>query len=227
MDSQVQIAKSQESILATNKVLRNTYLLLSLTLLFSAGTAGTAMVLNMPPINPFIQLGVMIGSLVLLNVLRNSIWSLPLVFAFTGFMGLFLGPMLDMYLKVPGGSTTVMSALGTTGAVFVGLSAYTLTTKKDFSYMRGFLMTGLIVAIITSLGLFAASSFFNVEVSGMMVGVSAVMALLASGLILYDTSRIIHGGETNYVMATVSLYLDIYILFVHLLNIFTALSGDD
>ncbi|HBC57629.1 MAG TPA: BAX inhibitor protein [Gammaproteobacteria bacterium] len=227
MDSQVQVAKRQESILATNKVLRNTYFLLSLTLLFSAGTAGTAMALNVPPVHWLIQLGGMFGLLFLVHALRNSVWGIAGVFAFTGFLGFTLGPMLDFYFRVPGGSTIVMSALGTTGAVFIGLSTYTLTTKKDFSFMGGFLMTGLIVGLVAMVGLLVANYFFNVQVAGLYVGLSALFALLMSGFILFDTSRIIHGGETNYLMATISLYLNIYLLFVHLLNLFTALSGDD
>jgi modulator of FtsH protease len=136
-------------------------------------------------------------------------------------MGASIGPMLNHYLAMTGGPALVMQALGGTAVVFFGLSAYALTTRKDFSYMGGFLSVGLLVAIVAII----ANIFLNIP--ALSLTISAAVVMIMSGLILFDTSRIINGGETNYIRATVSLYLDIYNLFIHLLHLLTAFSGDD
>lgn len=206
---------------SASKVLRNTYLLLSMTLFFSAGMTALAVSVNAPPMHWLLTLGGMIGLLFALQAMRNSIWALPLVFAFTGFMGWSLGPMISYYLQSPGGASIVGNALFATAAVFASLSAYVLTTKKDFSFLGGFLFTGLIVALLATIGLM----FF--QVPALSLAVSAMLVMLASGYILFDTSRIIHGGETNYVMATVALYVDIYMLFTNLLALLGVFSSDE
>ncbi|MFN3235172.1 MAG: Bax inhibitor-1/YccA family protein [Gammaproteobacteria bacterium] len=211
-----------ESLIATHTVLRNTYLLLSLTLLFSAATAVFAMVTNAQPMGFLLSLVGMFGLLFLTMALRNSPWGLVSVFAFTGFIGYMLGPMLNLYIQqFSNGGTLIALALGTTGVAFLGLSAIALTTKKDFSTMGKFLFIGLLVVIVASI----ANIFFKVP--AVYLAISSATVFIACGLILYDTSRIIHNGETNYIMATISLYLDLYLLFVNLLNLFAAFSGRD
>lgn len=218
----VVVRRPVESILATNKVLKNTYLLLSMTLIFSAAMAGVSIYLNFPPIHWILQLGGMIGLLMLTNVFKNSALGVLCVFAFTGFMGLTAGPTINMYLSFfSNGAELVMTAAGGTGVIFLALSGYVLTTRKDFSFMGGFLFVGLIVMIVASL----ANMFF--QVSAIQLALSAMSIMLFSGYILYDTSKIIHGGETNYIMATVQLFLDIYIIFMNLLHLLGALSGRD
>ena len=220
-ENQTVARRSEESVLATNKVLRNTYALLSMTLLFSAVTAGISMTMNMPPMNLLVVLGGYFGLLFLTTKFRNSSLGLVFVFALTGFMGLTLGPLLNAYLSLPNGGELVMTALGGTGVIFLGLSGYALTTRKDFSFMGGFLMVGILVAFLAGI----ATLFFNVP--GMALAVSAMFVLLMSGLILWETSNIIHGGETNYIMATVTLYISIYNLFTSLLHLLGAFSGED
>jgi modulator of FtsH protease len=211
----------RESALATNKVLKNTYLLLSATLIFSAIMAAVSVAINMPHPGLLISLGGMFGLLFLTHKFKNSAMGLVFVFAFTGFLGLLLGPMLSVYLEtVPNGGQLVLTALGATGAIFLGLSAYVLTTGKDMSFMGGFLMVGLVgIVAIMVIGLF-------VDLSAFQMVISAAVVLLMSGLILFDTSRIIHGGETNYITATVSLYLSLYNMFIHMLMLF-GMGGDD
>jgi modulator of FtsH protease len=215
------ISTSRESVLATNTVIRNTYMLLSLTLLFSAVTAGIAVMTNMAYINPVITLVGYFGLLFLTTKFRNSGLGLLFVFALTGFMGVTLGPIISMYLSIPNGDQIVMTALGGTGVIFLGLSGYALTTRKDFSFMGGFLMIGILVAFLAGI----ASMFLSMP--GLSLAVSAMFVVLMSGLILYQTSQIIHGGETNYIMATVTLYISIYNLFLSLLQLLGAFSGDD
>ena len=215
------VIRSEQSVLATNKVLRNTYTLLSMTLMFSALCAGIAVMINMPPMGIIITLVGYFGLLFLTTRLRNSAWGLVSVFALTGFMGLTLGPIISMYLSVPSGDQVVMTAMGGTGIIFLGLSGYALTTRKDFSFMGGFLMVGILVAFLAGI----ASMFLSMP--GLSLAVSAMFVLLMSGLILYQTSEIIHGGETNYIMATVTLYISIYNLFLSLLQLLGALGGDD
>ncbi|MBO6751722.1 MULTISPECIES: Bax inhibitor-1/YccA family protein [Spongiibacter] len=203
-----------------NKVLRNTYMLLGLTLLNSALFAGVAMAMDL---GRGAALGLMLGSLVMLfvvNATANSGKGLIATFVFTAMMGASLGPMLQAYLALPNGPSLVMQALGGTAIVFFSLSAYALTTRKDFSFMGGFLMVGLLVIVGASI----ANLFF--QVAAVSLAISAAAVFIMSALILFDTSRIIHGGETNYIRATVALYLDIYNLFVHLLSLLGVFSDD-
>lgn len=215
----VQHATSAE----TQKVLRNTYMLLSMTLAFSALTAGISMSVNLGGGAAMIM---SIAALALvwfvLPRTANTAMGLPVVFLFTGLLGAALGPMLNRYLALPNGSEMVMQALGGTAIVFMSLSAYVLTTKKDFSFLGGFLFVGLMVVIVGMVGAMIAAFFFGVDVSFFSLVMSGVIVLLMSGFILFDTSRIITGGETNYIMATVSLYLNIYNLFTALLHIIGA-----
>ena len=215
------LSTSQQSVLSTNKVLRNTYTLLSMTLLFSGACAGLAVVMNMPPMGMIITMVGYFGLLFLTTRLRNSAWGLLSVFALTGFMGLTLGPIISMYLSIPNGDQIVMTAMGGTGIIFLGMSGYALTTRKDFSFLGGFLMVGILVAFLAGI----ASMFLSMP--GLSLAVSAMFILLMSGLILYQTSEIIHGGETNYIMATVTLYISIYNLFLSLLQLLGAFGGDD
>ena len=203
---------AQESALATNKVLKNTYLLLSATLIFSAVMAAIAMAVNMPPIGGILTLVGYFGLLFLTSKFRNSALGILCVFALTGFMGLTLGPLLTFYIEnIPNGGELVLTSLGTTGMIFLALSAYVLTTRKDFSFMGGFLMVGM-------LGLLAVIVIgFFVDMSAFSMAISAGIVLLMSGMILYQTSAIIHGGERNYIMATISLYVSLYNIFIHLL----------
>ena len=213
--------RSQSSALESNKVLRNTYALLSLTLLFSAMTAAGSLLLQLPHPGIIISLVGFIGLYFLTAKLRNSIWALPSVFALTGFMGYTLGPIVGHYLAMPGGASIVMNAFAMTGIIFLSLSAYVLTTKKNFSFMGGFLMVGLILGVVGSL----AAIFF--QIPALSLAISAMFVLLMSGFILYETSNILHGGETNYIMATVSLYVSIYNLFTSLLHLLGFLGGED
>jgi modulator of FtsH protease len=206
-------AAQTESVFATNKVIRNTYLLLSLTLLFSALTAAASVALKLPHPGLIVTLIGYFGLLFLTAKLRNSAWGLASVFALTGFMGYTLGPIVSHYLGLPNGGQTVMTAMGGTAAIFLGLSAYAVTTRKDFSFMGGFLMVGILVAFLAGL----AAIFF--EIAALSLTVSAAFVLLMSGLILYETSNIIHGGETNYAMATVTLFVAIFNLFTSLLQL--------
>ena len=214
------VARPAESLLATNKLLRNTYLLLSMTLLFSAATAGIAIATNMPFMGPLLTLGGYFGLLFLTTHLRNSAWGLLSIFALTGFMGLTLGPMINAYLKFySNGGQLVMLAMGGTGAIFLGLSAYALSTRKDFSFLGGYVFVGILVAFLAGIG----ALIFNLP--ALSLAVSAVFIMLMSGFILYQTSAMIHGGETNYIMATIALYVSIYNLFTSLLHLLGAFSG--
>ncbi len=215
------ITLTADGALTTNKVLRNTYLLLSLTLLFSALTAGFAMVTNAPPLHWLITLGGYFGLLFVVTRLRNSAWGLLAVFALTGFLGYTLGPILNFYLSLPNGPHVVMTALAGTGAIFLALSGYAVVSRKDFSFMGSFLMVGILVAFLAGLG----AMLFNIPM--LSLAVSAMVILLMSGMILWQTSDIIHGGETNYIMATVTLYITIFNLFLNLLQILGIFSGDD
>jgi modulator of FtsH protease len=220
-DAQSTVVRSQGSALETNKLLRNTYSLLAMTLMFSALTAGLSMMFNLPHPGFIITLVGYFGLLFLTSYLRNSVWGLASVFALTGFMGLTLGPIINAYLGMPNGSEMVMQALGATGIIFFALSAYAVKSEKDFSFMGGFLFVGILVAFLAGI----AAYFF--EMPGLSLAVSAMFVLLMSGLILFETSNIIHGGETNYIMATVTLYVSIYNLFLSLLHLIGAFSGDD
>ncbi len=216
------ITRPEASILATNKVLKNTYLLLAMTLLFSSATAGLSMFLNLPHPGFMLTMIGYFGLLFLTSKFSNSGLGLVFVFALTGFMGLTLGPILNMYVQnFSNGHTLIMTALGGTGVIFLGLSAYALTTRKDFSFMGGFLMVGILVAFLAGIGAMVFA------IPGLALAVSAMFILLMSGMILYQTSEIIHGGETNYILATVSLYVSIYNLFTILLQFLGIFGGDD
>lgn len=213
--------RSQTTVLATNSVIRNTYTLLSMTLIFSAVTAGVSMSLNLPHPGLLITLVGYFGLLFATSKYKNSSLGIVFVFALTGFMGYTLGPMLNSYLSLPNGGQIVMTAMGSTGAIFIGLSAYALTSKKDFSFMGGFLMAGILVAFLAGLG----AMFFEIQALSLVV--SSMFVLLMSGLILYETSSIIHGGETNYIMATVTLYVSIFNLFTSLLHLLGFMNSED
>jgi len=222
-----QLYSAQADVLGTgaaaniNKVLKNTYMLLGMTLAFSAATAGVAMALGLSPMAGLVLMLVGFGLLFVVNRMADSAKGLPAIFAFTGVMGAALGPTLNYYVALPGGPAMIMQALGGTALVFFSLSAYALTSRKDFSYLGGFLLTGLIVAVVAMI----ANIFLAIP--ALSLTISAAIILIMSGLILFDTSRIISGGETNYIRATVSLYLNIYNLFVHILHLLGAFGGDD
>jgi modulator of FtsH protease len=216
------VSRAQPSILATNKLIRNTYVLLSMTLLFSAVTAAMSMAMSVSPgMSMLTTLGALGLIWLVLPRTENSGAGIAVVFAIAGLLGFGLGPMLSYYLAMPNGPQTVATALGGTGLIFLGLSGYALTTRKDFSFMGGFLFMGLIVVLVAMI----ANIFL--EIPALSLALSAIIVLLMSGLILFDTSRIVNGGETNYLRATVALYLDIYNLFIHLLSLLTAFGGDD
>lgn len=196
------------------RVLRNTYALLSLTLLFAAGMAALSLSLALPAPGIIVTLVGYFGLLFAIHKLKNSAWALPAVFALTGFMGYTLGPVLARTLSLPGGATTIALALGATGAIFLALSAWVLATRRDFSWMGGMLFAGMVVAILAGL----AAIFF--QMPALALAVSAMVALLSAGLILYETSAIVNGGENNYVMATVSLFVSLFNLFTSLLHLF-------
>jgi len=219
-DRYVQVG-AEPSVLQTNKVLRNTYMLLAMTLVFSAVCAGVAMALEIPRGAALIMSLTALVMIFFLNKAANSSMGLLFVFAFTGLLGASLGPMLNYYVGFPGGASLVFQALGMTALVFFGLSGYVLTTKKDFSFMGGFLMVGLIVAIVAMI----ANIFLGIP--ALSLTISAAIVFIMSGLILFDTSRIVNGGETNYIRATVSMYLNLYNLFTSILHLLGAFGGDD
>lgn len=211
--------RAEGLIIQTNSVIKNTYILLSLTLLFSAATAWLAMATNAKPMG-LLVLPIYFGLLFATQALRNSVWGIAAIFGFTGFMGYTLGPILNMVMgSYSNGSQIVMSALGATGLIFFALSAYALTTRKDFSYMGGFLFVAATVAFVGGL----VAAFVHIPMLSLMV--SAAFVLVSSGLILFETSQIIGGGERNYIMATISLYVAIYNLFLSLIQILSVLSG--
>lgn len=213
-------SRNEASLLATNKVLRNTYLLLSMTFMFSAFTAYMSFAAGARPMNPLLMIGGVYGLMFLTNSLKNSPWGLLSVFAFTGFLGYTLGPVLNMYIMhYSNGHQLVATALGGTGLIFFALSGYALTTRKNFSYMGGFLFVAIMAAFLAMI----ANIFF--QIPALNLAVSAAFVLISSGLILFQTSEIIHGGETNYISATVSLFVSIYNLFISLLNLLGAFSG--
>jgi modulator of FtsH protease len=214
------LSRSQSAVSSTNKVVRNTYMLLSLTLAFAAVTAGAAMALGLPYPGIILTLVGYYGLLFLTTRFRNSGLGIAFVFALTGFMGYTLGPILSAYLAMPNGAQVVMMAMGGTAAIFLGLSAYVMTTRKDFSFMGGFLMVGILVAFLAGLG----AIFFHMP--ALSLAVSAMFVLLMSGLILFETSNIIQGGETNYIMATVTLFVAIFNLFTSLLQLLGFASND-
>ena len=216
------IAQQRESALATNSVIRNTYMLLSMTLLFSALTAGISMVLRMPVMTYLLSIG---GAFLLIWLVlprhANKASGLAVVFAITGLLGFSLGPILNTYLALPNGSQVIATALGGTGAIFLALSFYALATRRDFSFLGGFLFTGFIVILLAAL----ANIFLAIP--ALSLTISAAVIMIMSGFILYDTSRMINGGETNYILATVGLYMSIFNIFINLLHILGIAGGDD
>ncbi len=212
--------ESPSEVLSTNKVIRNTYLLLSMTLVFSASTAGLSMLFNLPHPGIFITLLGYFGLLFATYKFRDSGLGLVSVFALTGFMGLTLGPIINAYLSLANGGQLVITALSATALIFFSLSAYALLTRKDFSFLGSFLFTGILVAFVAGL----AAIFF--ELSALSLAVSAMFVVLMSGLILYETSNIIHGGETNYILATVGLFVAIFNLFTSLLHLLGFMNGE-
>ena len=208
----------RESALATNKVLRNTYMLLAMTILFSAATAGVSMAINAPYMGLWMLLPYFVF-LFLTEKFKNSSLGLVFVFALTGWLGFTIGPILNMYLAMQG-SEPILLALGGTALIFFSLSGYVLVTRKDLSFMTGFLTVGILVAFI------AAIANYFLQISGMSLAISCMFLGLASGLIMWQTSTIIHGGETNYISATVTLYVMIYNIFLSLLHLISAFSDD-
>jgi modulator of FtsH protease len=215
------IARAPASVLSANKLIRNTYTLLAMTLLFSAAVAGVSMAYGLPYPGLLVTLVGYYGLLFLTYRLRNSVWGLFTTFALTGFMGLTLGPIVGAYLHLPNGDQVVTMALGGTAAIFLGLSGYALTTRKDFSFLGGFLAVGILIAFLGAL----AAVIFSMPI--VSLAMSAMFVLLMSGFILYQTSQIVHGGETNYILATVALYVSIYNLFVSLLQILGAFNRNN
>ncbi len=219
---------SQVGTLATeqNKVLRNTYMMLALTMIPTVIGAMVGMSTNFsfmaqsPIMFTLLMFGTMIGLMFGVSALRNSVWGIAALLGFTFVAGFFLGPILQVALQLKNGAQLVGMAAGGTGVIFFSLATLATVTKKDFSFMGKFLFIGLILLIIASL----ANLFF--QVPAMSLTISAIAVLIFSAYILYDVSRIVHGGETNYVMATLGLFLSIYNLFVHLLSLLMAFSGE-
>ena len=222
MRANIAISRNETAVLVTNKLIRNTYTLLSLTLLFSAMTCAISMGLGVGRGAGLVTSLAALGLLwFVLPKTAHSSAGLGVVFAITGLLGFGLGPVISSYLTLANGSQIVMTALGGTGAIFLGLSTYALTTKRDFSFMGGFLIVGMLVVLGAALlNIFLA-------VPALSLTISAVVVMLMSGLILYDTSRMVNGGETNYVLATISLYLNILNLFTSLLHLLGLSSAND
>lgn len=219
-DVELNMGRSQTSVLATNKVIRNTYTLLSMTLFFSALCAVVTMAMQ---VSQGVGFMLFLGGFVMTFVVRataNSSKGLIAVFAFAGLMGAALGPIISVYMaSFTNGSAIVAQALGGTALIFLSLSGYALTTGKNFSFMGGFLFTGMMVILVAMI----ANIFL--QIPALSLAISSAVILIMSGFILYDTSRIINGGERNYILATISLYLSIFNLFIHLLNLLAALNG--
>ena len=220
MQSRIVVNSQEESLLSTHKVLRNTYFLLGLTMAFSAVVAYISMSLNLPYPNLIVLLVGFYGLLFVTNRLANSAWGILAAFAFTGFMGYTIGPILNMYVA-RGMEDLIMLAFAGTAIVFFACSAYVLTTKKDMSFLSTAIFSLFIVLL---LGI-VASFFF--QIPALAVGISALFVVFSIMTILYETSNIIHGGETNYIRATVSIYVSIYNLFISLLRLLSIFSSDD
>jgi modulator of FtsH protease len=222
MNQSISATRSQEQILASNKVLKNTYTLLSATLFFSAITATLSIFLEIS--NPMVYLGSVIGSMVLgifvLPKTANSTAGIGVIFLITGLLGFGLGAILTNYLALPKGPQIVGTAFAGTGIIFLGLSGYALTTKKNFNFIGGFIFAGMIALIVAMV----ANLFL--EIPALSLAISSAMILIMSGFILFDTSRIARGEETNYIMATYGLYLTIFNIFISLLNLL-GIMGDD
>ena len=218
---QIGTTQSRESAVVVNKVLKNTYMLLALTLAFSALTAGFAMASNAAPVNIWVMLIGFYGLLFLTHKLADSAWGLLSVFALTGFMGYTLGPILGYYTATANGSQMVMTAMGGTAFIFLGLSAYALISRKDFSFLNGFMMAGFFVI----LAMFVANLFL--QIPALQLVLSGAFMLFSSAAILMQTGAIINGGERNYILATVTLYVSLYNIFISLLNLLTAFGGEE
>lgn len=223
LDDRQYQSSSNTTALAPNasRVLRNTYALLSMTLLFSAAIAAASVAMKLPAPGIIITLVGYFGLLFAVHKLQNSGWAVPVVFALTGFMGYTMGPLLTRSLSLPNGAEVVMMALAATGATFLALSAWVLTSKRDLSFMGGFLFAGMVIAMLCGL----AAVFL--QIPALSLAVSAMVALLSAGLIMFETSRIVNGGESNYVLATVSLFVSIFNLFTSLLSLFGFGSSND
>lgn len=216
------VTQTTDSALSTNKLIRNTYILLSMSLLFSAFTATLSIMLNIPHPGILITLVGYFGLLFLISYLKNSSWGLLAVFVFTGFMGMTLGPIVSAYMSMfSNGAQLVATALGGTGAIFLGLSGYALVSRKNFNFLGGYIMVGVLVAFLAGIGAIIFS------IPALSLAVSGMFIMLMSGFILYQTSQMVHGAETNYIMATVSLYVSIYNLFTSLLHLLGAFAGED
>ena len=213
--------QTQTSAVETNKVLKNTYMLLSATLAFSAVMAMVSMYLAVPPMTYMIAViaSMLLGIFVLPRT-ANSSSGIGVIFLITGLLGFGLGAILSMYLALPKGPEIIATAFGGTGIIFLGLSGYALTSKRDFSFMGGFLFAGMLTVVIA----IVANLFFAIPALSMAI--SAAIIMLMSGFILFDTSRIINGGETNYIMATYGLYLSVFNIFISLLSLLGIMSDD-
>ncbi len=220
MQSRIVVNSQEESLLSTHKVLRNTYFLLGLTMAFSAVVAYISMSLNLPYPNLIVLLVGFYGLLFVTNRLANSAWGILAAFAFTGFMGYTIGPILNIYVA-RGMEDLIMLAFAGTAIVFFACSAYVLTTKKDMSFLSTAIFSLFIVLLLGVV----ASFFF--QIPALAVGISALFVVFSTMTILYETSNIIHGGETNYIRATVSIYVSIYNLFISLLRLLSIFSSDD
>jgi len=208
-----------DSAVSVNKVLKNTYLLLSMTLAFSAFTAFLSR--DFGPMNIWVMLGGTYGLLFLTHMLANSVWGLAAVFGFTGFLGFSIGPILGMVMKTANGAELISQALGGTAIIFLALSGYTLVSRKNFAFLQGFLFAGAIVLLIAMVaGIF-------LQMPALHLAINAGFMLFSSAMILYQTSEIIHGGERNYIRATVTLFVSIYNLFMSLLSLLSAFTGGD
>ena len=216
------IAQTGSSAVSSNKVLKNTYLLLSATLGFSAVMAMVSMAIGVPPIAYLVAvIAAMVLGIFVLPRTANSTSGIGVIFGITGLLGFGLGSVLSIYLSLPNGPQVIATAFAGTGIIFLGLSGYALTAKRDFSFMGGFLFAGMMVVVLAMI----ANIFL--QIPALALAVSAGIILLMSGFILFDTSRIVRGGETNYIMATYGLYLSIFNIFISLLNILGVMSGDD
>jgi modulator of FtsH protease len=216
------IAQTGSSAVSSNKVLKNTYLLLSATLGFSAVMAMVSMAIGVPPITYLVAvIAAMVLGIFVLPRTANSTSGLGVIFGITGLLGFGLGSVLSMYLSLPNGPQVIATAFAGTGIIFLGLSGYALTAKRDFSFMGGFLFAGMMVVVLAMV----ANLFL--QIPALALAVSAGIILLMSGFILFDTSRIVRGGETNYIMATYGLYLSIFNIFISLLNILGIMGGDE
>ena len=215
------ITRTSEASALTNKVIRNTFILLALSFLFSAATAYFSLVTQAKPAGLLLTIVGMFGLSMLVHSLKNSAWGIAAIFAFTGFMGYILGPILGMYLSAySNGAQLIATAMGTTGIIFVGLSAYALVTKKDYNYMGSYIFVIGLVAFIAGIG----GIVFNIPM--LNLAVSGVFALISSAYILFTMSNLINGGQTNYIEATISLYISIFNLFLSLLRILSFFAGN-